>query len=75
MTDATFKREIFERVNTTYKLLLPLQNLKPYGDDSEWQKWVSDCEEYCDTITDPLIKSAVSRFLIDMGDCISHINK
>lgn len=74
MTDVIFRKEVFTPINTAYKLLVPLQHLKPHGNDKEWEKWVNDCEEYCNTIDDPHIKAAVSRFLIDMGDSISKIN-
>lgn len=75
MTDECFKKEIFERINTAYKLLKPLQELKPYGNDAKWEQWVNSCDEYCKTIDNPSIQSAVNRFLIDMGDCISHLNR
>lgn len=75
MTDETFKKEIFERINAMYKLLIPIQNLGPYGSDEEWSLWVKNCEVYCNGIENPQIKDAVARFLCDMGFCISKLNK
>lgn len=75
MTDAAFKENVFDKINDTYKLLKPLKDLKPFGNDKEWAEWFNNCENYCDSIQDPKLKSTLNRFLIDMGDYISSLNK
>ena len=74
MTDQRFKEEVYTPINEIWKLLKPLQHMGGFDHDAEWEKWVHDCDTYCETIENEEIKSAVGRFLADMGTEISRLN-
>ena len=82
MNDEKLKAQIYEPILKTWQLLKSIQHLKGRGDTPErdaelsqrWETWINDCDSFCSEIDNPEIKSAVDRFLIDMGTAIAHIN-
>lgn len=75
MTDSKFKSEVFDKLNEAYKLLKMIKDCGPHDNEDTWAEWVEACEKYTKSIKDERLQSAFGRFLLDMGDCISNINK
>lgn len=74
MTDQSLKEQIYAPIGEAWKLLRPLQHMGGFDHDEEWKDWVQNCDNYCMSIKNEEIRSAVGRFLADMGSAIAHIN-
>jgi hypothetical protein len=75
MTEQCLKEQIYEPIEEAWKLLRPLQHMGGFSHDEEWKEWVQKCDSYCESIENEEIRSAVGRFLADMGTAIAHLNE